>query len=429
MKESTRFVPTNKLKEYDVVDKNGEGMGKVQTFVVDMLFGRIAFAMVSFGGVFNNDKWFAMPWETLKWSIENKKFILDMPKEVLEKATGMDKDNWLDQINFEFVGKSYTHFGVAPYWESSYPKDTQVLGTNQMVSKIGSGEPKNTDSMNELTRFVPTNMLKEYDVVNKKGEAMGEVQTFVADMLFGRIAFAMVSFGGVFSNDKWFAMPWETLKWSIENKKFILDKSKDVLKRATGIDKDKWLDQINLDFVAKSYTHFGVAPYWESSYPKNILSIPKDRQVIGTNQMVTNIPGGEQKNTDSIEELTRFVPTNLLKDYHVVNKKGEAMGEVQTFVADMLFGRIAFAMVSFGGVFSNDKWFAMPWEVLKWSIENKNFILDMPKEVLEKATGMDKDNWLDQINLDFVAKSYTHFGVAPYWENSLPAKEQKKKIV
>jgi sporulation protein YlmC with PRC-barrel domain len=271
MKESTRFVPTNKLKEYDVVDKNGEGMGKVRTFVIDMLFGRIAFAMVSFGGVFSNDKWFAMPWETLKWSIENKKFSLDMPKEVLEKATGMDKDNWLDQINFEFVGKSYTHFGVAPYWEGSYPrdilsipKDMHVIGTNQMVSKIGGGEQKNTDSIKESTRFVPTNKLKEYDVFNKKGEAMGEVQTFVVDMLFGRIAFAMVSFGGVFSNDKWFAMPWETLKWSIENKKFILDMPKEVLEKATGMDKNTWLDDINLDFLARSYTHFEVAPYWDS---------------------------------------------------------------------------------------------------------------------------------------------------------------------
>jgi sporulation protein YlmC with PRC-barrel domain len=38
--------------------------------------------------------------------------------------------------------------------------------------------------------------LAQYDVVNKKGDDMGQVQTFVVDMHEGLIAFALVSFGG-----------------------------------------------------------------------------------------------------------------------------------------------------------------------------------------------------------------------------------------
>jgi hypothetical protein len=45
-----------------------------------------------------------------------------MPKEVLEKAPGMDKNKWPDNIDFEMVAESYSHFGVAPYWDSSNPK-------------------------------------------------------------------------------------------------------------------------------------------------------------------------------------------------------------------------------------------------------------------------------------------------------------------
>ena len=123
MKESTRFIPTNRLKQYDVINKKGQDMGQAQTFVVDMLAGRIAFVVVSFEGFLGiSDKWFAMPWEILKWSVDNKKFILDMTKESLEKAPGMDKDKWPDEINFDLIAKAYSHFGVAPYWDSSYPK-------------------------------------------------------------------------------------------------------------------------------------------------------------------------------------------------------------------------------------------------------------------------------------------------------------------
>jgi PRC-barrel domain. len=64
------------------------------------------------------------------------------------------------------------------------------------------------NSMNQSTRFIPTSRLKRYDVVNKKGEDMGQVQTFVVDMVVSRIAFVVVSFEGFLGiSDKWFAMP------------------------------------------------------------------------------------------------------------------------------------------------------------------------------------------------------------------------------
>jgi sporulation protein YlmC with PRC-barrel domain len=123
MNEPTRLIPTSRLKQYDVVNKKGQDMGQVQTFVIDMVAGRIAFVVVSFEGFLGiSDKWFAMPWELLSWSTENKKFILDMPKETLREAPGMDKNKWPDNIDFNLLVKAYSHFGVAPYWDSSNPK-------------------------------------------------------------------------------------------------------------------------------------------------------------------------------------------------------------------------------------------------------------------------------------------------------------------
>ena len=136
MDESTRFIPTSRLKTYDVVNKQGQDMGQVQTFVVDMVVGRIAFVVVSFEGFLGiSDKWFAMPWELLSWSTDNKKFILDMSKETLREAPGMDKNSWPDNIDFEMVAKAYSHFGVAPYWDSSYPNGvTSPLSTLSSIA-------------------------------------------------------------------------------------------------------------------------------------------------------------------------------------------------------------------------------------------------------------------------------------------------------
>ena len=117
--KSARFIPTNRLEEYDVVNKKGDDMGQVQTFVMDMQEGLIAFALVSFGGILGiSDKWFAIPWAALELHPETMKFILDIPEEVLENAPGMDKSKWLEEIDkwkkekdLELLDRYYTSHG------------------------------------------------------------------------------------------------------------------------------------------------------------------------------------------------------------------------------------------------------------------------------------------------------------------------------
>ena len=49
--------------------------------------------------------------------------------------------------------------------------------------------------MQQLSRFIPTGRLERYDLVNEEGQDMGQVQTFVIDILAGRI--------GVNRQEKW----------------------------------------------------------------------------------------------------------------------------------------------------------------------------------------------------------------------------------
>jgi uncharacterized protein YegP (UPF0339 family) len=121
--KSTRFEPTIRLRQYDVINKKDEDMGQVQTFVIDMHEGLIAFALVSFGGFLGfTDKWFALPWAALEWHPKTQKFILDMPEEVLKNAPGMDKDRWLEEIDkwqkeedLELLDHYYTQYGYESY--------------------------------------------------------------------------------------------------------------------------------------------------------------------------------------------------------------------------------------------------------------------------------------------------------------------------
>jgi uncharacterized protein YegP (UPF0339 family)/sporulation protein YlmC with PRC-barrel domain len=141
--QSVRFVPTIKLKQYDVVNEKGDDMGQVQTFVVDMREGLIAFVLVAFGGFLGiSDKWFAIPWDALKWHPATMKFILNMPEEVLKNAPGMHKDKWLAEMekwqeekDLELLDRYYTTYGYESYMGIVQRKITK-LGRHKVDAKF-----------------------------------------------------------------------------------------------------------------------------------------------------------------------------------------------------------------------------------------------------------------------------------------------------
>ena len=111
------IVPTTRLKYYDVINPEGEDLGQVQNFMVDLSTGRIPYVVVAFGGTLGlTDKWLAIPFELMGWDTGNKKFILDIPKEKFEKAPGIDKDKWPYEIDLSWLEDVYVFFDCRPYW-------------------------------------------------------------------------------------------------------------------------------------------------------------------------------------------------------------------------------------------------------------------------------------------------------------------------
>jgi len=141
-----------RLAQYDVVNKKGEDMGQVQTFVIDMHEGLIAFALVAFGGFLGiTDKWFALPWVALEWHPKTMKFILDMPEEILRNAPGMHKDKWLEEIDkwqegedLKSLDRYYTYYGYSSYL-GIVQKMVEKRGRHKVAAKFeinkdGAGE-------------------------------------------------------------------------------------------------------------------------------------------------------------------------------------------------------------------------------------------------------------------------------------------------
>lgn len=122
-----------------------------------------------------------------------------------------------------------------------------------------------TDSANDGPgpNIMAANTLDDEKVINKAGEDLGTVRHIMLDVRQGRIAYAVLSCGGFLGmGEKLFAIPWAALQLDVGNKCFILDVDKEVLKQASGFDKDHWPAMADAGWAEQVHSYYTVPPYW-----------------------------------------------------------------------------------------------------------------------------------------------------------------------
>jgi len=121
----------------------------------------------------------------------------------------------------------------------------------------------------------------------------------------------------------------------------------------------------------------------------------------------------------------RQIPWNLIRGNtfigaNVENTQGQNLGDIKDIVIDRASGRIAYAVVSFGGFLGmGEKLFAVPWGAFSQpKADKETFILDVDKERLKNAPGFDTHNWPQMASREWVTSLYSYYNVPPYWTAS-----------
>jgi sporulation protein YlmC with PRC-barrel domain len=113
-----RVLSAGTLKGDKVVNLQDEDLGKIEDLMIDLERGRIAYAVLSFGGFLGmGDKLFAIPWDALTVDTGNKRLVLNVDKELLKRAPGFDKNHWPDMTDPAWGAELYGYYGYRPYWE------------------------------------------------------------------------------------------------------------------------------------------------------------------------------------------------------------------------------------------------------------------------------------------------------------------------
>lgn len=85
--ESVRLISSSKVEGTPVVGRNGEHLGKIENLMIDKYSGRVAYAVMSFGGTLGfGEALFPLPWSYLTYDEAKDGYVLGVSKEQLANA-------------------------------------------------------------------------------------------------------------------------------------------------------------------------------------------------------------------------------------------------------------------------------------------------------------------------------------------------------
>jgi len=115
-------------------------------------------------------------------------------------------------------------------------------------------------------RLMGASTLTGDNVVNLRGDVLGEVVEIMLDVPSGRIAYAVMASGGFLGiGDKLFALPWAALSLDTEYKCLRMDVDASRFRNAPGFDKAHWPSSADFDLLHESiHNYWGARRYWES---------------------------------------------------------------------------------------------------------------------------------------------------------------------
>lgn len=114
------LVSAQRVNGADVFNQAKEKIGKIEDIAIDKRSGKVAYAILSFGGFLGmGDKHQPLPWSVLNYDTEQGGYVVDITQEFLALAPKLDASElsgWDDTASREGFYAYYSARGAQPYW-------------------------------------------------------------------------------------------------------------------------------------------------------------------------------------------------------------------------------------------------------------------------------------------------------------------------
>ena len=113
--ETSDLISSDKVEGTAVYNRSGDRLGSVYNFMVNKRSGKVAYAVMSFGGFLGmGASYHPLPWDQLTYDPVQGGYIVDLTREQLEGApaySGSEAPLWNDPAYSRGIDDYYAPFG------------------------------------------------------------------------------------------------------------------------------------------------------------------------------------------------------------------------------------------------------------------------------------------------------------------------------
>jgi sporulation protein YlmC with PRC-barrel domain len=228
------LIASDRIEGTSVYDAQGNRIGKVEHLVIDRAGGRVAYAVLSFGGFLGiGANRYPIPWPMLDYDEKLGGYRLDINEEQLKDAPKLEGERW-EQADWN------RDEDIHSYWEQPAP----VQGP-------------------QTTGLITSDSVEGMPVYDMHGKRIGTADRLMIDKVTGQIAYAILSFGGFLGiGEDHYPIPWSMLTYNEKPDGFQVDITEDELKNAPKIEPSEKWEQTTRARNQDVYDYWEVRYYW-----------------------------------------------------------------------------------------------------------------------------------------------------------------------
>lgn len=176
------------------------------------------------------------------------------------------------------------------------------------------------------------------------------------------------------------------------------------MKRSSLFNRTLWVAGLAVGLSGVLQAQYAPVPPKEKPGEKPDVQIPGEK---------SELPAARHGMAAQPKEINKA--TGLI-GLQVANPQGKQLGKIRDLVIDLNSGRVSYCVMGMdGGLFSNEKFLAVPLRAFQPSPDSKSLILRVDQEKLAQAKGLDPDHWPSVTN--------PAWGAQPFWKENPPPSE------
>ena len=118
-RETANLIGSDKVEGTPVYRSNGERVGKIERIMIDKLTGKVAYAVMSFGGFMGiGEDYYPLPWPLLTYTPRLDGYEVNIGEQQLKGAPKYSKHESWDWSDAARGRKLYDYYDITPLWGS-----------------------------------------------------------------------------------------------------------------------------------------------------------------------------------------------------------------------------------------------------------------------------------------------------------------------